>query len=183
LAVGLSRWLPLSLLMMAVAGVGFMVQMASSNTIIQTLVREERRGRVMAYYAMSFMGMAPFGSLVAGAVAGRVGAPWTIFGGGCICVLAAAFFRRQLPRLRELVRPIYVGRESPRRWPTGSALPPLWVKKPDGSLGIAWGRAPQAGSSVPRRRLGARVHHRPAHDGVQHLRVENRIGRHGHDVA
>jgi MFS family permease len=108
MAVSLSRWLPLSLLMMAIAGFGFMVQMASSNTIIQTLVREEMRGRVMAFYAMSFMGMAPFGSLAAGAVAGRVGAPWTIFGGGCICVLAAGFFHHQLPRLREMVRPIYV---------------------------------------------------------------------------
>ena len=57
---------------------------------------------------MSFMGMEPFGSLAAGAGAGRVGAPWTIFGGGCICVLAPGFFRRQLPRLREIVRPIYV---------------------------------------------------------------------------
>jgi MFS family permease len=108
MAVGLSRWLPVSLVVMAVAGFGFMVQMASSNTIIQTLVREEMRGRVMAFYAMSFMGMAPFGSLTAGAIAARIGAPWTIFGGGAICVGGAALFRRQLPRLRQIVRPIYV---------------------------------------------------------------------------
>jgi len=62
----------------------------------------------MAFYAMSFMGMAPFGSLMAGAVAGRIGASWTIFGGGAVCVAGAALFRRQLPRLREIVRPIYV---------------------------------------------------------------------------
>ncbi|MCG6957139.1 MAG: MFS transporter [Gemmatimonadetes bacterium] len=110
MAVGLSRWLPVSLLVMVVAGFGFMVQMASSNTIIQTLVREDMRGRVMAFYAMSFMGMAPFGSLTAGAVAARIGAPWTVFGGGAICVLGALVFSRYLTRLREIVRPIYVER-------------------------------------------------------------------------
>jgi hypothetical protein len=56
------------------------------------------------------MGMAPFGSLTAGAVAARIGAPWTVFGGGAICVLGALVFSRYLPRLREIVRPIYVER-------------------------------------------------------------------------
>jgi len=108
MAVGLSRWLPLSLLFLVVAGFGFMLQMASSNTIIQTLVREEMRGRVMAFYAMSFMGMAPFGSLLAGAVAAHIGAPWTICGGGAVCVCGAVVFARYLPALRKVVRPIYV---------------------------------------------------------------------------
>jgi MFS family permease len=104
---GFSHWLPLSLTLLVVTGVGFMLQMASSNTVIQTLVREDMRGRVMAFYAMSFMGMAPFGSLLAGAVASRIGAPHTVMAGGVICILGALVFRNRLPRLREIVRPIY----------------------------------------------------------------------------
>jgi len=110
MAVGLSRSLPLSLLCMSVTGVGLMIHLASSNTIIQTLVREEMRGRVMAFYAMSFLGMRPFGSLVAGAAAARFGAPWTIFVGGLVCVIGAAAFSRWLPRIQELVR-VGVGSE------------------------------------------------------------------------
>jgi MFS family permease len=106
----LSRTLALSLALMVVTGIGFMVQLASSNTIIQTIVREEMRGRVMAFYAMAFMGTAPFGSLLAGALAERFGAPHTILLGGCACVLGGVVFSRQLPRLRELVVPIYVER-------------------------------------------------------------------------
>jgi MFS family permease len=106
--VALSRWLSLSLLIMVLMGLGFMVHLAASNTLIQTLVREEMRGRVMALYLMAFMGVATFGSLLAGAVAGVVGAPLTLVGGGLICMGGAAFFRYQLPRLREKVRPIYI---------------------------------------------------------------------------
>jgi MFS family permease len=106
--VGLSRWLPLSLLLMVIMGVGFMVHLAASNTLIQTLVREEMRGRVMALYLMAFMGMATFGSLLAGAVAGAVGAPLTLVGGGLLCIGGAAVFRYKLPALREQVRPVYV---------------------------------------------------------------------------
>jgi MFS family permease len=97
-----------SLGLMFVAGIGFMVHMAASNTIIQTIVREEMRGRVMAFYAMAFMGMAPFGSLMAGVVAARIGAPETILAGGVICMLGAALFWRKLPALRKVIRPIYV---------------------------------------------------------------------------
>ncbi len=108
ISFGLSRALWLSLLLMLVTGVGFMIQMAASNTVIQTLVREDMRGRVMAFYAMAFLGMAPFGSLLAGAVAGRIGAPETVTAGGVVCIVGAFAFRRQLPRLRSIVRPIYV---------------------------------------------------------------------------
>jgi MFS family permease len=87
-----------------------MVQLASSNTIIQTIVREEMRGRVMAFYTMAFMGTAPFGSLLAGGLAARIGAPRTILFGGAACVLGGLLFARQLPRLRALVVPIYVER-------------------------------------------------------------------------
>ena len=110
IAFSLSRTIVLSLVLMVVTGVGFMVQMASSNTIIQTIVREEMRGRVMAFYTMAFMGTAPFGSLLAGGMAARVGAPNTILFGGAVCILGGLLFARQLPRLRELVVPIYVER-------------------------------------------------------------------------
>lgn len=110
IAFSASRWLPLSLLLMLLTGSGFMVQMASSNTILQTIVREEMRGRVMAFYTMAFMGTAPFGSLLAGALAGRIGAPRTLMAGGVACIGAAAVFARVLPQLRRQVRPIYVER-------------------------------------------------------------------------
>jgi MFS family permease len=110
IAFSLSRTLALSLVLMIVTGTGFMVQLASSNTVIQTIVREEMRGRVMAFYTMAFMGTAPFGSLMAGGLAARIGAPHTILFGGCGCILGGLAFSRQLPRLRELVLPIYVER-------------------------------------------------------------------------
>lgn len=109
-ALGLSRSLGLSLALMVLTGVGFMIQMASSNTLIQTMVREDMRGRVMALYTMAFMGMTPFGSLLAGNVASRIGAPWTILGCGVICLIGAAAFGRKLPVLRELARPVFVER-------------------------------------------------------------------------
>lgn len=105
---GLSRTLWLSLLLMLVTGFGMMVQMAASNTILQTIVEEDKRGRVMSFYSMAFLGMTPFGSLLAGLLAQRIGAPGTVILGGVACWLAAAMFAFQLPRLRTLVRPLYV---------------------------------------------------------------------------
>jgi MFS family permease len=105
-----SRSFPVSLALMLATGAGFMVHMAASNTVIQTIVREDMRGRVMAFYTMAFMGTAPFGSLVAGLVAARIGAPRTILAGGAACILGAALFARRLPRLRKLVTPIYIER-------------------------------------------------------------------------
>ena len=84
-----------------------MRHMASSNTILQTIVEEDKRGRVMAYYSMSFQGLAPFGSLAAGAIAAKVGAPRTIMGGGALCLAGAVWFAVRLPRLRHAMRPIY----------------------------------------------------------------------------
>jgi MFS family permease len=110
IAFSLSRTVSLSLLLMVVTGSGFMVQMASSNTVIQTIVREELRGRVMAFYMMAFMGTAPFGSLLAGELAAWIGAPNTIMLGGGACILGGLVFGRGLPRLREMVTPIYVER-------------------------------------------------------------------------
>jgi MFS family permease len=102
-----SRWLALSLPLMFLTGMGMMVQMASSNTILQTIVEEDKRGRVMSFYAMAFVGSAPFGSLLAGGLAQRVGAPQTLLFGGACCVAGALAFTHALLRLRELARPQY----------------------------------------------------------------------------
>lgn len=93
---------------LALAGFGFMVQMASSNTIIQTIVEDEKRGRVMSFYMMAFLGTAPFGSLIAGWMSARIGAPHTLLAGGICCIVGAVWFRTQLPAIRAAVRPIYI---------------------------------------------------------------------------
>ena len=110
LAFSASHWLWLSLLILPIVGAGFMIEMASTNTVIQTIVDEQMRGRVMSFYTMAFVGSAPLGSLFAGVVADRIGAPATIGLGGLLCVLAGVWFGIKLPSLRALVRPIYVER-------------------------------------------------------------------------
>lgn len=108
IAFSLSRWMWLSLALMAVTGFGMMLQMAACNTVLQTIVEDDKRGRIMSMYTMAFMGTAPFGSLLAGFVAQSLGAPVTLVIGGGVCVAAAALFLTELPQLRKLVRPIYV---------------------------------------------------------------------------
>jgi MFS family permease len=103
-----SRALWLSILLLLASGFGMMTHMASSNTILQTIVPDERRGRVMSYYTMAFVGMAPFGSLLAGSLANRFGAPVTVLISGTLCAAGAAWFATQLKSLRAIVRPIYV---------------------------------------------------------------------------
>ena len=103
-----SRVLWLAVPCLAIAGFGFIVQMASSNTIIQTIVDDEKRGRVMSFYMMAFLGTAPFGSLAAGWMSSRIGAPHTLLVGGICCLLGALWFAAELPALRLVVRPIYV---------------------------------------------------------------------------
>jgi MFS family permease len=108
IALGLSHWLWLSLPLMLVTGFSMMQQMSSSNTIMQTIVDESKRGRVMSFYTMAFIGVAPFGSLIAGFAASRIGAPHTVMVGGALCMLTAFWFSRRLQGIREVVRPIYV---------------------------------------------------------------------------
>jgi MFS family permease len=110
IAFSLSSSFILSLLLMPVLGVGQMLLMAAGNTVLQTIVEDDKRGRVMSFYSLAFMGMVPFGNLIAGLAARQIGAPLTVCIGGAICILAALNFRRQLPALREMVHPIYVAK-------------------------------------------------------------------------
>jgi MFS family permease len=93
-----SLWLSVALLLPA--GYSMMLQMACSNTLIQTMVPDRLRGRVMSVYSMMFMGMAPFGAFFGGALAHRIGAPITVAIGGVACVIGAIWFGRALPELR-----------------------------------------------------------------------------------
>jgi MFS family permease len=93
---------------MLFAGLGMMLLLASSNTILQTLVEDDMRGRVMSLYAMAFVGSVPFGSLIAGYLASRIGAAHTLMIGGACCLVGSFLFSRKLPALRKQVYPIYV---------------------------------------------------------------------------
>ena len=108
LLFGLSHSLWLSLPAIALAGFGMMQGLAASNTIIQTVVPEERRGRVMGYYTLAFVGMMPFGSLLAGYLAHRLGAPGAVLLSGAGVLLGALWYWTQLPELRRRIRPAYV---------------------------------------------------------------------------
>jgi MFS family permease len=101
-----SFWLSAALLLPA--GYSMMLQMACSNTLIQTIVPDHLRGRVMSVYSMMFMGMAPFGAFFGGALANRLGAPVTVAAGGVACILGAIWFGRALPDLRIEARRLIV---------------------------------------------------------------------------
>jgi MFS family permease len=103
-----SRVFAISLILMVFIGLGMMLQTAASNTIIQTITEDDKRGRVMGFYTMAIMGTAPFGSLMAGGLAKVIGTPATILAGGIASIIGALFFFRKLPELKILVRPIYV---------------------------------------------------------------------------
>jgi MFS family permease len=110
IAFALSRSLWVSLLVLPVVGAGFIAQMAATNTVLQTIVDDRFRGRVMAFYTMAFLGTAPIGSLLGGLLAQQLGAPLTIGLGGAACLAAGGWFMSQLPTLRAAVRPIYIAR-------------------------------------------------------------------------
>ncbi len=102
-----SRVFSLSLILMIFIGMGLMLQTASSNTILQTITDDDKRGRVMSFYTMAIMGTAPFGSLLSGALAKSIGTPGTLLAGGTITIIGALFFMRRLPELKKSVSPIY----------------------------------------------------------------------------
>lgn len=110
IAFSLSKALWLSLCILPFTGFGMMRHMAASNTIIQTLSDEKKRGRVMAFYSMAFVGMAPFGSLFAGALSARIGVSHTLTVCGCAVLASAGCFIVMLPSIRQSARPIYVTR-------------------------------------------------------------------------
>ena len=110
IAFSQSTLVPLSMAILVVVAGCSMVAFAGSNTIIQTLVDDARRGRVMSFFAMSFMGAMPLGNLIAGSVASRYGAPTTVAAGGLLCMVAGVLFAWHLPTLRAIARPIYAER-------------------------------------------------------------------------
>ena len=103
----LSRNIWISALLLVATGFGFITQLASSNTLMQTIVDDDKRGRLMSYYTMSFQGTAPFGSLLAGLMAHKLGAPATLAIGGAGCIIGGLLFYRALPEFRATLRPIY----------------------------------------------------------------------------
>ena len=104
---GFSRIFFLSSLLMFFAGTGMMLQIASTNTLLQTISEESKRGRVMSFYTMAFRGMSPFGSLIAGSLGNSIGAPATLVLSGSVSLIGAFIFYLKLPALRKVIRPIY----------------------------------------------------------------------------
>jgi MFS family permease len=104
----LSSSFPLSIILMIITGVGMIIHTACSNTILQTISDNDKRGRVMSFYTMAFMGTAPIGSFLAGSMASMIGAPTTLLIGGIACVIGALVFAQKLPLFIKLVQPIYI---------------------------------------------------------------------------
>lgn len=105
--LSLSRQLLFALLILVVIGFAMIIEMAATNTLLQTIVEENKRGRIMSFYAMAFMGMVPFGSLLAGSLADAVGTPETIMLCGIFCICASLVFGVKLPAIRKISQPIY----------------------------------------------------------------------------
>lgn len=118
-----SQWLSMALMLLT--GFGMMQGVTSSNTILQTLVDEKMRGRVMSYYTMAFVGMAPFGSLLAGAMAHAIGAPRTVIVSGIACIAGGIWFCSRLGAIRRDMRPIYERLGIVPRQPTAIEENPL----------------------------------------------------------
>jgi predicted MFS family arabinose efflux permease len=107
IALALSRWLALSIALMSAIGFGMLVVTVSTNMILQTIVDDDKRGRVMSLYTAAFLGIVPVGALVAGVLADRIGAATTVMIGGMLCALVGATIARELPAMRAHMRPIY----------------------------------------------------------------------------
>jgi len=118
-----SFWLSAAFLMPA--GFAMMIQMAASNTLVQSMVPDNLRGRVMAVYSMMFMGMAPLGAMFAGTLAENIGAPYTVAIGGAVCIVAAGIFALNLSEFRSEAREIIIALNmasgSPVDRPTGES--------------------------------------------------------------
>jgi MFS family permease len=108
IAFGFSHHLWLSLLTLLIGGGAMLINFASANTILQTITKDELRGRVMSFFGMAFMGMAPFGSLLSGLLSDRIGPGMTVVWSGVCCIIVSGIFAAKIPALRILVRPIYI---------------------------------------------------------------------------
>lgn len=118
-AFSFSQVLWLSVIMILLEGFGMMVQVASINTVLQTIVDDDKRGRIMSLYTVAFMGTAPIGSLLTGSVANILGAPHTLRISAFLCVIAAIVFAMKLPAIEKMVQPIYVRKGIIRQVATG----------------------------------------------------------------
>jgi MFS family permease len=105
--LGISQSFWISMILMSVTGYGLMNQIVASNTIVQTVVEDSKRGRVMSFYTIALLGSAPIGSLLSGSLAARIGVQATFVASGLACALAAGWFWRQLPEIRRAIRPRY----------------------------------------------------------------------------
>ncbi len=123
IAFSFSRSLWLSAVLLVPAGFFVMVEMAASNTLIQSMIPDRLRGRVMAVYSMMFMGMAPFGALIAGALAAPLGAPETIAIGGSVCIAGGLLFAAGLPHLRGRARELILAQQVAAGAPADEATP------------------------------------------------------------
>jgi len=103
----LSRYLWISALLLVIIGFGFMAAMASSNAVLQTIVEDDKRGRVMSFYSMAFMGMTPLGSLLAGVMANKLGVRATLILSGLFCMSTSLIFLNKMPKLIKMIHPIY----------------------------------------------------------------------------
>jgi MFS family permease len=108
IALSLSRIILLSMALMLITGFGMIMLMASSNTVLQTIVDDDKRGRMMSFYMIAFLGTAPFGSLMAGGLASRIGAPLTLMLGGMAVLTGAVCFASRLTELKKRIHPIYI---------------------------------------------------------------------------
>ena len=122
-AFSLARSLPLAAFLLAVAGFFMMTQMAASNTLLQVLTPDALRGRIMAFYSMMFMGMAPFGALGAGVTAEHLGAPLAVAIGGVVSIAGGLAFAWRLPVLRADARVLRAAHEVVGGEPAETATP------------------------------------------------------------
>jgi MFS family permease len=113
IAFAYSRWFGLTAALLVLAGFCVMIQMGSSNTLIQSMSPDRLRGRVLAAYSMMLMGMAPIGALLAGVLADRIGAPATVAAGGVACGIGAAVFAMHLPTIRQEARELILAQSAP----------------------------------------------------------------------
>jgi MFS family permease len=130
-----SRYFWLSAFLLVPVGYSMMVQMASSNTLLQSMSPDRLRGRVLAVYSMMFMGMAPFGALFAGAIAEHVGAPITVAIGGVACICGGLFFARNLPAFRDAARQMVLAQQMVGGEPAGEITTGSIVPVSDDALG------------------------------------------------